>query len=247
MIAIIRGYFSDWWSLAVDYMEIYCIFPSLKPIVFSFSDPVTRAGLVGRGAGRKEGPHSWKLCGDAVKPDRNIYGHFYCVHQEFIVGLLSKWQYLIFTGKVWLTHKFTHFCADWWTSCCMCEQVALFRFVMPKFSHQLHPWNPKDSITRTMLCRWANAVASSYPSHLVATSVKRVPELTLLCQVIHGIHELQVKGRSSETVWLNVVFNPQEHEADSFIRLQIPACLNQSAVVLIRLETNWSVAAFTYI
>lgn len=42
--------------------------------VLSCSDPVQRAGLAGGGAGGKEGPHPWKLCGDAVAPDGNIYG-----------------------------------------------------------------------------------------------------------------------------------------------------------------------------
>lgn len=122
-------------------------------------------------------------------------------------------------------HTSLHVCADWWTSCFMCEQVALFQFVKAKFSQQLHPWNPKDGITRTKLFWLANTVASSYPSHLVAAPVKRVPELTLLCQVIHGIHELQVKGRSSETIRLNVqdtlVFNPHEHKAVCFIFIKI--------------------------
>lgn len=65
------------WKLCV-----LCLSPTLTlPIVLSLhwccvlscSDPVERAGLAGGWAGGKEGPHPWKLCGDAVASNGSIY------------------------------------------------------------------------------------------------------------------------------------------------------------------------------
>lgn len=42
--------------------------------VLSCSDPLERAGLARGRAGGKKGPHPWKLRGDAVAPNGNIYG-----------------------------------------------------------------------------------------------------------------------------------------------------------------------------
>lgn len=65
------------WQLCV-----LCLSPALTlPIVLSLhrcyvlscSDPVERAGLAGGWAGGKEGPHPWKLRGDAVASNGSIY------------------------------------------------------------------------------------------------------------------------------------------------------------------------------
>lgn len=82
--------YEDIKTLNVQY--ILKIWLCLKSIVLFCSDAVKRARLAGGGAGRKEGPHPWKLRGDAVKPNRNINGHFYCAHQWFTTELLPKWQ-----------------------------------------------------------------------------------------------------------------------------------------------------------
>jgi len=57
--------------------------PPRRRCVLPCSDPVERAGLAGGGAGGKEGPHPWKLCGDAVKTKWKYLWTLYYRHQGY--------------------------------------------------------------------------------------------------------------------------------------------------------------------
>lgn len=142
--------------------------------VLSCSGPVERAGLVGGGAGGKEGPHPWKLCGDAVALDGNIYGQVITFPGRVCGNACSST--LKFTVETCLskTPEFTqasdctvcYYCGLFsihtchavpiltgkWSLWCMCKHDSVFEFILVKYSRAFQRFKSGFAFT-TFCCK----------------------------------------------------------------------------------------------